>query len=256
MLQLPDRLTAALASVRSAGVITGPLLSVESGLSLSVNFRDHQQYDDPPEDSPLAALGSHALDTDPARTNAVLAPLAEAAMKAEPNAGHHAIHALAGKLQRLALMTQNVDGLHQKAGDENPILVYGDLFSLECLQCRRAFRYSGAAEAWQGPHTCAGCGGQQFRPEVALYGEYLTTVKVLRMSEEFTQKPPDLLLLVGLPTAYPWVVQPLAAAARAERLTVEINERDTDLSSQVDFALRGKASDWLPAIEAAIPAAS
>ena len=251
MLHLPDQLVAALANVKSAGVITGPGLSAESGLT--TNFRDHEQYEDPPEGSPLAALGSHALDTDPAATNAVLAPLAEAAMKAEPNAGHRAIHAMAGKLTRFALMTQNVDGLHQKAGDDNPILIYGDLFTLECMQCRRAFRYSGAAETWQGPHKCAGCGGEQFRPEVSLYGEYLTTVKVLRMSEGFNQNPPDLLLLVGLPTAYPWVVQPLAAATKAERLTVEISERDTDLTAQVDFALRGRASDWLPLIEAALP---
>ncbi|MGE0431302.1 MAG: Sir2 family NAD-dependent protein deacetylase [Planctomycetota bacterium] len=251
-LHLPEHLVAALANVRSAGVITGPGLSAESGLR--AHFRDHEVYDDPPASDPLSALGSHSLDVDPARVVEVLRPLAEAAMAAEPNAGHRAIHALAGKLARFTLMTQNVDGLHERAGDQNPILVYGDLFTLECVQCRRTFRYEGAADAWQGPHTCDGCGADKFRPEVALFGEYLTTIKVLRIGDGFTHDPPDLLLLVGLPTAWPWVVQPLQAATAKERLTVEVSERATDLSGQVDFSLRGKASDWLPLIEAAIPA--
>ena len=127
MKELPQDVVSALADVRSAGVITGAGVSVESGIQ---PYRgEGGLYDDPDEgDRTVEALTGSTLQRDPDRTWRAIVKLARQAKDARPNPGHEALVRMEESLDRFVLLTQNVDGLHQLAGSRNVIAIHGNVF--------------------------------------------------------------------------------------------------------------------------------
>jgi len=165
--------------------------------------------------------------------------------KAEPNAAHRALATLAQLKSNLALITQNVDGLHQRAGNVDVVEFHGSIQRSKCFSCDRpATDLSGTEER---PPKCRACDGL-IRPDVVWFGEAIppaaleTAFRAAECCEVF--------LSVGTSA----LVHPAAGLAKiaAERdaTIIEININPTPLTATADFALQGLASYWLPAIAA------
>lgn len=248
---LPPGLLDALHTVRSVGVITGAGISVESGIQA---YRGRGGlYDDPEEGERNAeALSGPVLRIDPDRTWRVVAERVRASAGAVPNAGHEALVRLEAGVERFVLLTQNVDGLHAQAGSRNIIDIHGNIRRTRCMRCDAAARLTAAMlHELQFAPRCTGCGGV-LRPDIVLFGEVLPLEKYARIREELVEDPPDLVIAAGTTALFPYICHPVIAAAEAGHLTVEINPEPTILSDHVDFALRGPAGQFLPALADAL----
>ena len=161
--------------------------------------------------------------------------------KTEPNPGHFALAELEGKKSCFTLVTQNVDGLHDRAGSRKVLKLHGDIWTLRCTDCHQEDRDE-RLEFPELPPRCS-CGGM-LRPGVVWFGEALPW-ETFQKSEEAVSKA-DVLLVVGTSAAvYPAAgLIPLAKSAGAK--VIEINPDETPLSSLLDCSLRGNAGDLLP----------
>jgi NAD-dependent deacetylase len=239
----------ALARLRSAGVITGAGISAESGIP---TYRGKGGiYDDPEEgDRTIESLSGETFERDPDRTWCTIADLARRARAARPNPAHHALVLIEQRVERFVLLTQNVDGLHQLAGSSNVIDIHGDVFATVCTSCAAHGRLERLDDLTSSP-LCAACGGI-LRPDVVLFGEMLPQGKYLRVHAELLMRPPDLVLIAGTSALFPYIVEPVVHARRLGRLTIEVNPEETELSHVVDYSIRARAGEALPALADAI----
>jgi len=160
---------------------------------------------------------------------------------AEPNAGHRALAELERRALQFTLVTQNVDGLHDRAGSRRLLKVHGDIWSLRCTACKRE---------WQDlrpslpelPPLCA-C-GQMGRPGVVWFGEALP--EDVWSAALTAVRGAEILLVVGTSA----VVFPAAGLVQLARSAgakvVEINVEETPVSAQVDVSWRAPAAEALP----------
>lgn len=246
---LPDDLVNALARVRSVGAITGAGISAESGVP---TYRGKGGlYDDPAEgDRTIEALSAPTLARDPDRTWRVISALAQRCLEAKPNAGHYALVDIENKVERFCLLTQNVDGLHLRAGSRNLIDIHGDRLATVCMDCGAEGRLTDPGMIRSTPR-CPACEGR-LRPGVVLFGEMLPVDKVARIEREFYAHVPDCVMIVGTTAQFPYIVMPVLTAAQAGKLTIEINPEETEITPAVEYSLRGTAGEFLPAIASAI----
>lgn len=162
--------------------------------------------------------------------------------RAEPNAGHRALVELEARAERFTLITQNVDGLHERAGSRNVIRLHGSIWMLRCLGCGREIEEY--AELNELPPSCE-CGGT-LRPGVVWFGESLPAGAMERAALAVSEA--ELLIVVGTSAqVYPAAgLIPMALGAGAA--VVEVNPAETEFSDDVTFALRGGAAEILPAL--------
>lgn len=163
----------------------------------------------------------------------------------QPNAAHLALAGWARQHpDRMTLVTQNVDGLHQRAGSADVLCLHGDLWqdrwlNRPCPQCNPGALSDGA------PPACPHCGNLR-RPGVVWFGEMLPGSVLARA--QAAAEACDLLLVVG--TA--GVVYPAAGLAqlahRCGRRVVVLNTTATDLDTVADAVLRGPATVSLAAV--------
>jgi NAD-dependent deacetylase len=251
-MQVPEALVGFLPRVRSVGAITGAGVSAESGIQ---TYRGQGGvYDDPDlGDQTVEALSGEMLGIDPDRTWRTIAGMALQSKDAKPNPAHHALVKIEGKVERFALLTQNVDPLHQEAGTRNIIPIHGDLFAAKCMECNERIRLERKDfEGLDAAPRCKACGGL-LRPGAVLFGETLPLEETMRMRKEFVDFIPDLVIIAGTTALFPYIQQPVLLARQAGRITVEINPERTHLSDIVDFFLQGKAGELLPLLADAFP---
>lgn len=251
MPDLPQPLLRRLRSVRSAGVVTGAGISVESGIGA---YRGKGGlYDDPEEgDRTVEALSGPTLRADPDRTWRVIARLVAQASAARPNAAHLALARLDDLLDRCVILTQNVDRLHREAGSRNLIEIHGDVFRSRCTGCDRVDELDvDGLSALGGAPRCRRCSAT-LRPDVVLFEELLPARPLAKVRREFHERPPDLVLVVGTTGLFPYISAPVTLARAAGRLTVEVNPERTAVSDEVEFALRGEAGAWVPELVEAL----
>lgn len=166
----------------------------------------------------------------------------------QPNAGHQALAQFqAAHPGRLTLITQNVDGLHQRAGSTGVLCLHGDLFANRWLDTPRNCCHIDDAVAGR-PPTCERC-GNQLRPGVVWFGEMLP-LAVFEAAERAAQAC-DLMLVVGTAGAvYP--AAGLAHQARsASARVVVLNPNPSELEGTADAVLRGTSAALLPQLLAA-----
>ena len=171
--------------------------------------------------------------------------------RVQPNAGHLALAAFQQRHPgRLTLVTQNVDGLHQRAGSTGVLALHGNLFDDRwldpCALARRAQDacHVGLAEAGR-PPRCAHC-GNLLRPGVVWFGEALPE-RALREAEAAAQRCGVMLVVGTAGAVYP--AAGLAHTARAAGAQVVIvNPNDSELDATAHLRLRGTASQLLPAL--------
>ncbi len=169
----------------------------------------------------------------------------------EPNAAHQVLAEWSLRFPHFNLITQNVDGLHERAGSEHTICLHGSIWEVSCWQnCERA------PKSWrdetlsftQIPPRCPHCRGP-IRPGVVWFGETLDPT-VIRKASQAAEC--DVFITVGTSA----VVYPAAgfitAAKQHGAFTVEINPEATPVTGGVDLVLRGPAETILPAIAASL----
>lgn len=231
-----ERAAQALASSRAAVALTGAGMSVESGIP---DFRSPaglwRTY--PPEHYATAS----AFRRDPAKVWTMLHAMIGVLAAAEPNAGHHAL----AKLQQRGLLrrviTQNIDGLHTRAGSSQPIEVHGSHIGLHCPACTQLDRSAVAPPA--GVPPCPRCGGPM-KPPVVLFEEGLPPGAMSEATRLASRC--DLMLVVGTSLAvYPVASLPQLAAAAGATL-VEINTVPGHLRRHGAIELAGGVATLLP----------
>jgi NAD-dependent deacetylase len=160
----------------------------------------------------------------------------------EPNPGHVALAELETLFEEVTIVTQNIDGLHQRAGSTRVLEVHGSLWKAKCLEGCGARRDPFPWPASQIPPPCE-C-GSILRPEVVLFGEMLPT----DVFEEATSRAvrADVALVVGTSSVvWPAAGIPLAAQS-AGAIVIEVNPEPTELTERFDISLRGPAGEILP----------
>ena len=165
--------------------------------------------------------------------------------QAEPNAGHCALARMEKRAPEFALITQNVDGLHDRAGSRRVLKLHGDIWTLRCTSCAHGWVDATPALP-ELPPRCK-CGGIA-RPGVVWFGESLPDeiwAQALNAARTC-----DLFLVIGTAA----VVYPAAGlvhvAKSAGAKVIEINVAETPLTSVVDFAWREPAAVALPQLVA------
>lgn len=194
---------------------------------------------------PAQLANEEGFRADPARVWAWYAERRAGVRAAVPNAGHLALGAFARRRPGvLTLVSQNVDDLHQRAGNSDTIRLHGDIQADRWLdRCARTPACA-VAEALPGtPPHCARC-GNRLRPGVVWFGEMLP-LHVLHRAECAAQAC-DVALIVGTSGAV-WPAAGLAAAARDGGAFVAIvNPHDSEIDDQAHLVLRDTAANGLP----------
>ena len=150
---------------------------------------------------------------------------------ARPNAAHETLARWEREGKLLAVVTQNIDGLHQKAGSKNVFELHGSIYRNHCLRCGRAWSVE-RVQGCDGVPKCE-CGGT-IKPDVVLYGESLDG-DVLRGALEAIAAA-DLLIVGGTSlTVYP--AAGLIDAYRGRRLAL-VNKAATGRDDRADLILR------------------
>lgn len=239
---IPQALIRALAAAQRVAVLTGAGISAESGVP---TFRDAQtglwaQFD-------LLELATpSAFARDPKRVWDWYAWRRALVAKAEPNAGHRALVDIERRVPEFLLITQNVDGLHRRAGSRSIVELHGNIARVRCS------RENTIVDEWTDGDPvprCRRCGAL-LRPDVVWFEEMLPEL-ALRAAEEAAQGC-DILLVVGTSAeVYPAAALPQRAQS-AGAVVLEINSNATPLSTRADYVLRGAAGALLPALVDAV----
>lgn len=237
-------LVKAISDARHVAVLTGAGVSAESGVP---TFRDAQtglwaKYD------PQQLATPEAFASDPQTAWDWYRWRRQLVAKVAPNAGHEALGELSGLVPRLTLITQNVDGLHQRAGSDDVIEFHGNLFRDKCASDELVFP-AHEAGAQTAPPLCPQCGAI-LTPGVVLFGEPIPGRLLQRASAAANDC--DLFLCIGTSS----LVYPAAGLAETAvhngATVVEINIDDTPLTPLADHVLRGASAHVLPALVSAV----
>jgi NAD-dependent deacetylase len=217
-------------------VLTGAGISAESGLATFRGPGGHWEGRDP-----MTLATPEAFDAEPMTVWRFYDWRRTQAASAKPNPAHQAIVDLEKQLSGLTVVTQNVDGLHERAGTENIVRLHGSLWILRCTACgleREDFRP--ALDPL--PPECA-CGGL-LRPGVVWFGEQLPGESMRQA--QVAAKNCRLMLVVGTSSlVYPAASLPQVAKAQGA-FVVEVNPERTPLTPMVDEHYDGPAGEILP----------
>jgi NAD-dependent deacetylase len=232
----PRDLISALRSSSGTVVLTGSGISAESGVP---TFREAQtglwERFDPQE---LAT--PEAFERNPGLVWDWYAWRRKLVAQAAPNPGHVALAEMQDLEQNFTLVTQNVDGLHQRAGSLDVIELHGNILRTRCSV--EGVEVDEQEESGS-PPVCPTCGAP-LRPDVVWFGEMLPPGALDAASR--AARGADVFLSVGTSSlVYPAAALPHEALASGATL-VEINPEETPLTPHVDYALRGPAGDVLP----------
>jgi NAD-dependent deacetylase len=236
-INIPVELITLLRGTSRLVALTGAGVSQESGLR---TFRDAQtglwaQY------KPEELASPEAFQRDPKLIWDWYAWRREAVKAVRPNPGHYALAEIEKRLPGFILITQNVDGLHRMAGNQNVLELHGNIQRVRCADCYTFY------EIWdddsEAVPRCKKCGGL-LRPDVVWFGESLprdqleAAVEAARTCEVFFS--------IGTSG----VVQPAASLAFAAHnrgaVVVEINAEPTPLTAKTNYFLQGKSGEILP----------
>jgi NAD-dependent protein deacetylase/lipoamidase len=227
-------------------IFTGAGVSAESGIP---TFRDAlsglwEQFD------PRRLATPEAFGHDPALVWGWYEWRRAAVQQVEPNAGHRALAVIEQRAPECVVVTQNVDGLHERAGSKEPIHLHGSLFAPRCSACGRPATVANAAPAVEGrvpPPPCDHCGAP-IRPGVVWFGEALP-VDAFEAAVAAAANC-DLLITVGTSA----VVFPAAeipqVTARMGGAVIQVNPEPTPLDAVARVNLHGPAAEVLPALAA------
>jgi len=226
-------------------VLTGAGVSAESGIP---TFRDaNGLWEKHPVEKVASPAGFHA---DPALVWRFYSQRRAGAAGCAPNPGHHALMTLERKLgDRFLLATQNVDGLHRKAGSERVVEMHGNLFTSRCSRCDRA--PFADAEVYAAGHVpaCDACTAP-IRPHIVWFGELLDPDDLERIAAFVKAGARHKLLFLAVGTS--GVVYPAAGLVDQVRAlggaTWLVNREPPENAARFDRFFEGPSGTLLPAL--------
>lgn len=236
---LIERAAAYLARARHVCVLTGAGISAESGIP---TFRDAltglwSRF------RPEELATPEAFERDPAFVWKWYEWRRELIRQAQPNPGHLALAGLAQHVPRLTLVTQNVDGLHQRAGSHGVLEYHGNILRDRCTVEQVVADRCG--DSRDGLPRCAGCGGL-LRPDVVWFGEAIPQ-RPMQLAAGAAGEC-DVFLSIGTSSlVYPAAGLAELAISRGAAV-IEVNPNPTDLTGQATIALPAPAGSALPAL--------
>jgi NAD-dependent deacetylase len=243
--RIPPELIRSLRGARDVTALTGAGVSAESGLrtfreansSTATGQTLWSQYR--PED--LAT--PEAFQRNPELVWEFYAMRRLKAGEVKPNPGHIALMEMGQKIRHFTLVTQNVDGLHQRAGSKAVIELHGNITRVKCSHGCVVF--TDWPDIPGNVPVCPNCGAN-LRPDVVWFGEMLPR-KELETALEAAQ---TCQVFVSIGTS--GLVEPAASLARLAgkhgAIVVEVNTEETSLTATADYFLRGKSGVVLPAL--------
>jgi NAD-dependent deacetylase len=236
---------AALAAARSVLVLTGAGVSAESGVPTFRGpdglWRSHR---------PEELATPKAFARDPRLVWEWYGWRRERVAACRPNAGHHALARWALGRAGVAIVTQNVDGLHEAAAREAaddpaaalPLELHGSIFRVRCTRCAHRASDRGTVSAASLP-SCPAC-GSLLRPDIVWFGEALDPVVIERAFA--LAEAADVCLVAGTSAVvHPAASLPAVTAGAGGRV-IEVNPDPTPLSVLARPALRGGSAVVLP----------
>jgi len=243
-IEIPEDIARRFASARWVVAFTGAGVSKESGLD---TFRDAGgvwQRERPEDLATLQAFQRH-----PAKIWRWYAERFRNASAAQPNPAHLAIARWEHLFPSFTLVTQNVDGLHQRAGSRSPIELHGTLAWARCDFCGSRREMGEAVEASPDAPPACDCGGLM-RPAVVWFGEAMP----MRAMDEAAEASSLCEVFVSVGTS--GAVYPAAGlielAHREGACLIEVNPERTPFSRLADLHLEAPAGEALPALTEAI----
>jgi len=242
-----ERAAADLAAAERIVVLTGAGISTESGIP---DFRGPNGiWTKNPEAMRLSNIDEYVRDPE-LRVRAWQERMHHPAWTAEPNEGHRALAELGRSGRLLALITQNIDGLHQAAGSEDVIELHGTVHLAKCLSCGRRTpmrEQLDRVRAGEPDPPCTVCGGIQKSATVS-FGEQLDPAD---LDAAFTAAAAcDLFLAVGTSlTVQPASLLPVDALRAGARVVI-VNQGGTPFDHVADPVIRAPIGEVLPAIVA------
>ena len=233
-MNFPSSLIESLREAQKIVALTGAGISAESGLA---TFRDAQTglwNKFRPEELATA----EAFQRDPKFVQDWYAWRRENALKAKPNAGHLALVEMEKRVPEFLLVTQNVDGLHARAGSERIVELHGNIHRFRC------FENACPSENFDVQHgRCRSCGGN-LRPDVVWFGEILPAAALNAAIDG--AETCHVFFSIGTSS----IVYPAADLWRRAKnhgaIVIEINKDPTPLTPLADYSFLGKAGDILP----------
>ena len=224
-----------IAASNNVVALTGAGISTESGIP---PFRGKgglwERFD------PMEIAHIDAFMRDPAKVWNILVKEMKATLdKASPNDAHQGLAKLEelGKLR--TIITQNIDGLHQAAGNTDVIEFHGNFAWQRCMDCNNKYETS-KVEMVEIPPRCS-CGGI-LRPDAVFFGEMIPSEAMWRSRQVATDC--DLMLVVGTSAVVqPAALMPVIAKESGAKI-VEINPESTPLTAEISsYLIKGKAGD-------------
>lgn len=223
-------------------VLSGAGISTPSGIP---DFRSPtsglwEKYD------PFEVASLNAFRYNPDGFYSWMRPLARDITAAQPNPAHYGLAQLenAGFIQ--AIITQNIDGLHQRAGSKNVLEVHGALHTLTCIQCYRQYDASGYTRAYieQGiiPH-CEECGGN-LKPDVILFGEQLPA-RIWMQAQQQSKNCQAMIVAGSSLEVLPVAGLPMRAIDHGARLII-INQSETYIDVRADVVISSNVAEIIP----------
>ncbi len=219
--------------------LTGAGISAESGIP---HFRGSgglwENYD-PEEYATIDAFQMY-----PGKVWILLKALGEVILRSEPNDGHRALAELEEMGRIKSVITQNIDGLHQKAGSKTVIEFHGNHRRIICMSCRSRMDYEEIALETL-PPLCP-CGGI-LKPEIVLFGEPIP-YHALQSAFQHASTCTALLVIGTSAVVAPASQIPLIAKQHGAKV-IEVNTERTILTGTIsDLFLEGSSSHILPGI--------
>ncbi|MEV0647050.1 Sir2 family NAD-dependent protein deacetylase [Phytomonospora sp. NPDC050363] len=238
-----------LAAAPAVCVLTGAGISTDSGIP---DYRGPQGvWTKDPDAAKYVTLDTYLADPQ-LRRESWLRRRDHPAWDAEPNAAHAALVALEKRGQLAAIITQNIDGLHQKAGSDpaKVIEIHGTIFGVECMTCRQRTTMRSALDRVAGGEAdpaCLECGGI-LKSATISFGQNLDT-EVLRASVEAVRAA-DLLVTIGTSLTVHPAAGLVDVALNAGSRVVICNAEPTPYDAVAHAVVRDPIGEALPSVVA------
>jgi len=219
--------------------LTGAGMSVDSGIP---DFRSSgglwERFD------PMVYAHISSFISNPALVWEMIHEMNSVVLTANPNAGHLALARLESLGHLHGVITQNIDGLHQEAGNTDVVEFHGNGRRLVCLDCGQSYRTVDYPQNSSKAPQCSKC-GSILKPDFVFFGESIPQRAFLR-STEMAEKAEVMLILGTSATVTPANMLPGIAHQYNAKL-IEINLKPTQLTGRLtDIFLQGSTSDVLP----------
>ena len=225
-------------SAKRVAVLTGAGISAESGIP---TFRGAGGYWRNYRAEDLAT--PEAFARDPKLIWEWYAMRMQVCLDAKPNPGHEVVAKMESYFPEFLLVTQNVDGLHVRAGNEKLVEIHGNIFTARCTSCKTKFNLTQVPN--QIPVLCRSC-GKLARPHIVWFGESYD-MSLIEKARNFLLKT-DLIFIIGTSGQVGVPVQLASEAIAHGAYSIEINPDSSTISNLVNLHFASASGKILPEI--------